>query len=260
MSIFSDNLRYLRVKSGMTQQKIADELRIPRERYAKYEGTTDPPLDCLQKISRYYHVSIDLLLSFDIRRVPYEDLLQLEENRILLPITVDSNGENKIEILSEKAQAGYLTGYSDPEFIEALQHISLPFLRNGKYRAFPVTGDSMPPHKEGSYIVGEYVEKFDHIVDGKTYILVTKTNGIAYKRLTKKGENLIEAASDNTIYQPYEVKASDVLELWRFASSIATKEFDHDDLSLQSVKDVMQGLRNDFTALRTEFEQRKKPN
>lgn len=260
MSIFADNIRYLRVKHNMTQQNIADALKIPRDRYSKYEGKVDPPLECLQKISRYYHVSIDLLLSFDIRRVPYEDLLQLEENRILLPITVDSHGENKIEILSEKAQAGYLTGYSDPEFIEALQHISLPFLRNGKYRAFPVTGDSMPPHKEGSFIVGEYVEKFDQIVDGKTYILVTKTNGIAYKRLTKKGKNLLVAVSDNTIYQPYEVKASEILEIWRFASSIATKEFEHDDLSLLSVKDVMQGLRNDFTALRTEFEQRKKPN
>jgi len=257
MSTFSDNLRYLRVKSGMTQQEIADALLIPRERYAKYEATTDPPLDCLRKISRYYHVSIDLLLSFDIRRVSYENLMQLEENRILLPITVDSNGENRIEIIPAKAQAGYLTGYSDPEFIEALQHISLPFLRNGKYRAFPVTGDSMPPHKEGSFVVGEYVEKLDNIVNGKTYILVTKTNGIVYKRLIKKGKNLIEAKSDNTIYEPYEVKASEILEIWRYACSIATQEFEHDDLSLLSVKDVMQGLRNDFTALRTEFSQRK---
>lgn len=256
MSTFSDNLRYLRVKSGMTQQKIADELLIPRERYAKYEGTTDPPLDCLQKISRYFHVSIDLLLSFDIRRVPYENLLQLEENRILLPITVDSNGENRIEIIPEKAQAGYLAGYSDPEFIEALQHISLPFLRNGKYRAFPVTGDSMPPHKNGSFVVGEYIERISDVVDGKTYILVTKTNGVAYKRLKKKEANTLIAISDNTIYEPYEVNVSEVLEIWRYACSIATQEFEHDDLSLMSVKDVMQGLRNDMTALRTEFSQR----
>jgi transcriptional regulator with XRE-family HTH domain len=257
MSIFADNLRYLRFKSGMTQQEIADKLKIPRARYAKYEGTTDPPLDCLQKISRYFYVSIDLLLSFDIRRVPYENLIQLEENRILLPITVDSNGENRIEIIPAKAQAGYLTGYSDPEFIEGLQHISLPFLRNGKYRAFPVTGDSMPPHKEGSFVVGEYVEKLDNIVSGKTYILVTKTNGIAYKRLNKKGENLIEAKSDNTIYEPYEVKSSEVLEIWRYACSIATQEFEQDDLGVMSVKDVLQGIRQDFSALKTEFSQRK---
>lgn len=259
MSTFSDNLRYLRFKSGMTQQNIADALLIPRDRYARYEGTTDPPLDCLQKISRYYHVSIDLLLSFDIRRVPYEDLLQLEENRILLPITVDIHGENKIEMVTEKARAGYLTGYSDPEFIEALQHISLPFLTNGKYRAFPVTGDSMPPHKEGSFVVGEYIERFGDVVDGKTYILVTKTDGMSYKRLYKNGNNGLMAHSDNSIYEPYEVKGSDILEVWRYACSIATKEFEQDDLGVLSVKDVLQGLRQDMSALKSEFQQRK-PN
>lgn len=258
MSIFSDNLRYLRVKSGMTQQKIADVLLIPRERYAKYEGMTDPPLDCLQKISRYYHVSIDLLLSFDIRRVPYENLLQLEENRILLPITVDSDGENRIEIVGAKAQAGYLAGYGDPEFIESLQRISLPFLTHGKYRAFPVTGDSMPPHKEGSFVVGEYVERMGDVVDGKTYILITKNNGMSYKRLYKKGTTSIMAHSDNTIYDPYEVAYSEVIEIWRYACSIATQEFEKDDLGVMTVQDVLQGLRHDFSALRTEFKQRKK--
>lgn len=257
MSVFSDNLRYLRVKHGLTQQKIADTLMIPRERYAKYEAKTDPPLDCLRKISHHYHVSIDLLLSFDIRQVPYEDLIQLEDNRILLPITVDSQGENKIEIIPAKAQAGYLRGYADPEFIEGLQHISLPFLRNGKYRAFPITGDSMPPHKEGSFVVGEYVERLGDIIDGKTYILVTKTNGISYKRLSKSGATSLTATSDNRVYEPYEVKSSEVLEIWRYACSIATQEFDQDDLGVISVKDVLQGIRQDFSALRTEFNQRK---
>jgi len=257
MSIFSDNLRYLRVKSGMTQQRIADELRIPRERYAKYEATTDPPLDCLQKISRYFFVSIDLLLSFDIRRVPYENLILLEENRILLPITVDSEGENRIEIVGAKAQAGYLRGYGDPEFIESLQRISLPFLTHGKYRAFPVTGDSMPPHKEGSFVVGEYVERSSDIVDGKTYILITKSDGMSYKRLYKKDKNTVMAHSDNTIYEPYEVHYGDVLEVWRYACSIATQEFQPEDLGALSVTDILQGIRKDISALKTEYSMRK---
>ena len=257
MSVFSDNLRYLRVKHNHTQQKIADALAIPRERYAKYEGTTDPPLDCLQKISRYYHVSIDLLLSFDIRRVPYEDLLHLDDNRILLPITVDKEGENKIEIVAAKAQAGYLAGYADPEFIESLQHISLPFLGTGKYRAFPVTGDSMPPHKEDSFVVGEYVERVVDILDGKTYILITKSNGMSYKRLYKNGKKGLMAHSDNTFYEPYEVRYSDILEVWRYNCSIARREFEPDDLGVMSVKDVLQAIRQDFSALRTEFSQRK---
>jgi hypothetical protein len=42
-----------------------------------------------------------------------EDLLKLGDNRILLPIT-DQQGENIIEIIPHKAQAGYLSGYADP--------------------------------------------------------------------------------------------------------------------------------------------------
>jgi len=257
MSIFSDNLRYLRVRHNLTQQKIADALLIPRDRYSKYEGSVDPPLDCLKKISNYYHVSIDLLLSFDIRRVPYEDLIKLEDNRILLPVAVDSEGENKIEIIPMKARAGYLTGYSDPEFIESLQHISLPFLKNGKYRAFPVTGDSMPPHKEGSFVVGEYVERIGDIVDGKTYILITKNDGMSYKRLFKKGQAGLIAKSDNSVYAPYDVHQSEVLEIWRYTCSIATQEFEPNDMGVMSVMDILQGLRHDFSALRTEFSLRR---
>ena len=252
MSIFSDNLRYLRVKSGMTQQKIADELRIPRERYAKYEGATDPPLDCLQKISRYFHVSIDLLLSFDIRRVPYENLLQLEENRILLPITVDNTGENKIEIIAAKAKAGYLTGYGDPEFIENLQRISLPFLSNGKYRAFPIEGDSMPPHNSHTYIVGRYVETLSAIKEGKTYVVLSKNDGIVYKRLFKKPkrETIFMFHSDNTIYKPYEVKANEILEIWEHVCSFCTQEYAENDLANMNVKEMFQQIRREISELK----------
>ena len=253
MSIFSDNLRYLRVKSGMTQQKIADELKIPRERYAKYEGTTDPPLDCLQRISRYFHVSIDLLLSFDIRRVPYENLIQLEENRILLPITVDSDGENRIEILPYKAKAGYLSGYSDPEFIEKLQQMQLPFLTKGKFRAFPVEGDSMPPHNDKSFIVGKYIEKLADIKEGKTYVVLSRNDGIVYKRIYRKPERetIFVFHSDNIVYKPYEVNANEILEVWEHVCSFCTQEFQPDDLGVMNVKDMFQQLRLEISALRS---------
>jgi hypothetical protein len=52
----------------------------------------------------------------------------------LLP-TVDQQ-ENIIEIIPHKAQAGYLSGYADPEFIESLQHISLPFLQTENFVPF----------------------------------------------------------------------------------------------------------------------------
>ncbi|WP_339656780.1 helix-turn-helix domain-containing protein [Flavobacterium frigidarium] len=246
MSIFSDNIRNLRIKRKISQEKLAESLAITRGRYVKYEdGTSEAPYDILKKIAQYYHISIDLLLSVDVRKVPIDELLKLEDNRILLPITVNKDGDNFIEIIPHKARAGYLSGYSDPEFIENLQQISLPWLRNGKFRAFPVDGDSMPPHKSGFYIVGRYVESLGEVRDGKTYILLTKNEGIVYKRLNKNGKNALVLHSDNAYYKSYEVKASEILEIWEFACSLATEEFTPDDLTPESLKDVLMDLRRE---------------
>lgn len=247
MTIFSENLRHLRLQHKKSQRALAEHLIITRERLAKYEdGRTEPPFDILQRISRHFHVSIDLLLSVDLRKIDMSNLLKMEDNRILLPIAVDASGNDAIEIIPHTAKAGYLMGYSDPEFIESLQYISLPFLRNGKFRAFPVEGDSMPPHREGSFIVGKYIEKLGDVRDGKTYILLTKNEGIVYKRLNRNGKNALVLNSDNQVYKPYEIPASEVLEIWEFACSLATSEFTPDAISTESISDILRELRRDI--------------
>lgn len=251
MSLFSDNIRHLRMKKELSQEIVAQGLAITRDRLAKYEGgKSQPPYETLVSISYYYHISIDLLLTADIRKIDIGSLMKLDDNRILLPIMVDAKGENTIEVIPHKARAGYLSGYSDPEFIESLQHISLPFLANGKYRAFPVSGDSMPPHRDGSFIIGRYVENLVEVRDGRTYILLTKEEGIVYKRMNKNGKNSLMLISDNTFYEPYAVKASDVLEIWEYACSIATKEFEPEHLEPQSIRELLYGIREEVKALK----------
>ena len=251
MSLLSDNMRYLRARMGMSQQAVADQLVITRGRYAKYEdGMSEPPIELLVKISRYFHVSIDLLVSVDIRRVPIRELQQLPDNRILLPVAVDAEGKNKIEIIPHKAQMGYLAGYSDPEYIESLQQISLPFLSHAKYRAFPATGDSMPPHSEGSFIIGKYVERREDMKEGRTYVFITRNEGISYKRLGKKKRNSLLLHSDNPFYAPYEVDLADLLEVWEFACSIATTEAEPDDLRPQTIREMFTDLRREMINLK----------
>jgi len=250
MSILSDNIRLLRSRKDFSQQKLADELKIGLERLKKYEqDRSEPPIDVLKRISAYFHVSIDLLVSFDLRKVDVEKLASLENNRIVLPITVDSNGKDSIEIIPHKAKAGYLTGYSDPEYIENLQRISLPFLTRGKYRAFPIEGDSMPPHQEGSFVIGKYLESPGQMKNGRTYVLVTSRDGIVYKRVLKKDSDTFTLVSDNTSYHPFEVKADELYEIWEYACSIATAEFEPDDLSNVTIKRLLIDIKKAVTPL-----------
>lgn len=253
MSLFSDNIRLLRNQTNISQQKLADDLIITRVRFAKYEeGKSEPPFEILKRISKYFHVSIDILLNVDLQKIPLDSLLKMENNRILLPITIDKFGKDYIEILPYKAKAGYLSGYSDPEFIEKLQQMQLPFLTKGKYRAFPIEGDSMPPHNDKSFIVGKFIEKLVDIKEGKTYIVLSKNDGIVYKRIYKKPkkEAVFIFHSDNIVYKPYEVKANEILEVWEHVCSFCTQEFKPDDLDVMNIKDMLQQLRLEVGALR----------
>jgi hypothetical protein len=76
-------------------------------------------------------------------------------------------------------------------------------------------------HKEGSFVVGEYLERTSDIVDGKHISLSQKIVECHTKIVQKRSS--VMAYSDNPIYEPYEVMFSSVLEIWRYACSIATQ-------------------------------------
>lgn len=247
MSIFSDNIRTLRARHKISQEKLAESLCITRGRYVKYEdGTSEAPYDILKKIAHYYHISIDLLLSVDVRKIDTEDLLKLENNRLVLPIMVGREGENFIEVVTQKVKAGYLNGYADPEYIESLQQISLPFLGSGKHRGFPVEGDSMPPHEDGSIIIGRYVERLGEVIDGRTYIFITKNEGMVYKRLNKNKKNALVLESDNRFYPNYEVKASDIIEIWEYQCNIGRTDKKYELSETESMKEMLIELKRDI--------------
>ncbi|SDI95079.1 Peptidase S24-like [Chryseobacterium jejuense] len=250
MSIFSNNIRSLRAKRKLSQQNVADDLTISRVRYSKYEnGISEPPIELLIRISKYFHVSIDLLLSVDLQKYSTEDMMKLPDNRIVLPVAVDDLGNDTIEIIPQKASMGYLEGYSDVGYIESLQRIALPFLNNGKYRAFPADGDSMPPFRNGSYIVGKYVEGIDELKPGKTYVFITQNDGITYKRFKENKGNAICVSADNSFYEPYDIPFEDIVEIWQYASGIFPEDFEPGDYESYNFKEMFRELRQDIKEL-----------
>lgn len=251
LSILADNITYLRMQiPKMSQQKFAAQLFITRDAYAKYEnGKVNPPLDVLLAISKYYHISTDLLMTVDLRKYKLEEMLNLPDNRILLPIKTDAAGENKIEIIPYKASMGYLAGYADPEYIEGLQTMSLPFLRNGKYRAFPVEGDSMPPYKDGTFIIGEYLENIADLKMGNAYLLVTRT-GLTFKRIESINLNTITVKADNDFYDSYDIIFTDLWEAWKYAGSYSPLELKVPETKDEEMKLMLFKLMEDMKELK----------
>jgi transcriptional regulator with XRE-family HTH domain len=245
MKFISTNIRHLRTLKGFSQEYFADELKWTRSMIDSYEvGRTEPSITRLMELSSYSKIPIDVLIKVDLRKSKDTAFIDIGNNRVLFPITVNENNDDLIEIVKHKATAGYLDGYDDPEYIEKLDRIKLPFLPTGKHRTFPIKGDSMLPIKDGSYIVGKFIEDINDVKSGKTYIIVTLDEGIVYKRvkIDKDDNKNIILQSDNKNYPEYKVHKKDIMELWEFTCSISTQEYSEQELNFNSIAQMFNSL------------------
>lgn len=247
------NIKHLRSLKKLSQERFADDLGWTRSVVGSYEeGRSEPPIERLIDLSNYFNIPIDILVRKDLRKAKDTSFIEVGNKRVLFPVTVNEDNEDLIEIIPAKASAGYLSGYDDPEYIEQLQKIKLPFLPTGTHRAFPIKGDSMLPVKDGAFVVAKFVEDIEDIRNGKTYIVLTKNDGLVYKRiyLTDDDSNDLLLSSDNKAYKPYLVSKESILELWEFTCCINTQEYDEKELKLSSIMTMFQELKVELEAVR----------
>ncbi|MBE97617.1 MAG: transcriptional regulator [Flammeovirgaceae bacterium] len=239
----NENIRFLRKKKGWTQEKFSKKIGIKRSLVGAYEeGRSDPRLNNLLKMCEVFKISLDNILKKDVTQLPEDQYLNTEDQNVkVLSITVDKFGEENIELINQKASAGYLNSYSDFEFIQNLPKFQLPFLNfSGTHRAFEIKGDSMLPLTSGSIVIGKYLEDLSYVRDGKTYILLTKEDGIVYKRVRTQ-ENSLELISDNKEYDPYIISNYDILEIWE-AIAFFSIDFPNPNNEYSSIKNHINNL------------------
>ena len=137
-------------------------------------------------------------------------------NLRVLSITVNSDNKENVEYVPVKAKAGY----NDPEFIASLPRYSLPNVpKNGTYRIFSITGDSMLPIPDGSDVIAKYVEDWSSLQPATPCIVILKgQQDLVFKQVTILQDGHIKLVSSNEMFQPYTAQLSEVLEIWKFHS------------------------------------------
>ena len=218
MSLAGENLKYLRKLRGWTQEEFATRLGIKRSLLGAYEEErAEPRIEVLETVSEIFKLTLDELLLKDLGDTKGSYLAKRRAQKM-------AAGTSEIQFVPVKAAAGYLAGFADPEFIDELNTFTLPMLAPGSYRAFEIVGDSMLPTPTGSVIVAEKVEDPEEIKNNQTYIIISRNEGIVYKRVMRntKARSKLTLVSDNTSYQPYQVNLADVLEVWK-ASMVISK-------------------------------------
>jgi len=242
MELVNKNLRFLRGKANLTQKELALRLDVKLPVIGSYEeGRSLPPIPTSIKIAQLFNVSLDMLLTRDVSESRHKTKAGKEKE--ILAITIDSLGDENVEFVSHKASAGYISEYSDTEYLKELPKISLPFLsKSHSYRAFEITGQSMLPVQSGDIIVGKYLDDIKKIKSSKTYVFVAKTNGIVYKRVFEFLTSSLLLVSDNPAYDPYILPFEDILEVWAFVVRM-TQEEEQPDLSLRYADKIV-NLKN----------------
>ena len=229
----SSNLKILRKRKHLTQDDLSSIMEIKRPTLNNYENQGSmPPVELLIRFSDYFGISIDTLIKVDFASLSEFQLNELENGfdafitgsklRVLTSSVGQDNEEN-IELVPEKAKAGYMAGFADPEYISSLPVFRLPFLdKSKKYRMFQIEGDSMLPVPHGSWVTGCFVRDWTNLKDNDACIIITNDDGISFKiiknRILKEG--IIRCISLNPIYKPYDVKVNKIKEIWKFVHYI----------------------------------------
>lgn len=249
MTKAGQNLKYLRKLRGWTQEEFAQKLNVKRSLIGAYEEErAEPRMEVLELVANMFKLSLDELLLKDLSLSPGSGGSYLQKRRMQKMADTD---RNVIHFVPVKAAAGYLTSYADNEFIDELNTFTLPMLKGGQYRAFEIIGDSMLPTPSGSIIVGEKVDSMDEVKNGQAYIVVSKNEGIVYKRIQKnaKVKNKITLESDNPNFQPYQINTEDVVELW-LAQVVIGKVASQQRWDVNSLANLVTNLQDQVSNLK----------
>jgi len=237
---------------------------MKRSTLSGYENNiAQPGFEALIAFSKYYNVAIDTLIRDDLAGIPESQLRQLERgydvfvkgsNLRILTTTVGTDNEDNIELVPEKAKAGYTGGFADPEYISILPTFRLPFLsKQKKYRTFQVNGDSMLPIAHGSWVTGVFVQDWTTLRDRDAYIILTSEEGIVFKVIENriKTEGKLILHSLNPLYKPYEINIQDIREIWQFVNYISSRMPENINSENYHLVETVRQLRDDIRAIQT---------
>jgi SOS-response transcriptional repressor LexA len=193
---------------------LASTLDVHRQFLSRVlNGLSDVTLDMLGLITEQFPINPNYLLK--------------GEGDIFLR----SNSETtKVTYVPRVAHAGYLEQNQEIVFLDSLSVFSLPsdLFSDEEYRCFEIKGESMEPiffEKELVLCTVVSMRYMDRVLRKDQFYIVITKDDILLKRVennlaTTKELRLL---SENDFYPPIDLKADDIIELWKVEAKITTR-------------------------------------
>ncbi|MFN3783584.1 MAG: helix-turn-helix domain-containing protein [Spirosomataceae bacterium] len=118
-----------------------------------------------------------------------------------------------VSFVSKTMLDSYLVRWNDIQFTNQLPQFYFPGLSQGNYRCFEQVEDFTVV---GAQVICSRLTDLYQIIDGRTYVLVTKPYGVIFRRvfsqLKTKGSLLMSSDLENVPTR--EMPSQDILEIW----------------------------------------------
>jgi phage repressor protein C with HTH and peptisase S24 domain len=194
----SKQLKALRETAGLSQKKIALELKITQGAYSLIEnGQNSITTEHLLTLSKLYSV-------------PTDRILKGSHNAVTMSL---KNGF--IPLINVSAHAGFIENRKDEEWLGALEMYRIPGFDSYKdQKLFEVEGDSMMPTlMHGDVLITKHLDDLTAVIDGSIIVVITP-KAVITKRIKKDlNNNSIILSSDNPKYDDITYSLKNISEV-----------------------------------------------
>lgn len=199
---------------------------LPQSLSEIFKGRRDVTIELLRKAVEEYNFNPAYLFTGEGAMFLSKD--SIGRSFRTLTVITDKNDDERIVHVPIPAQAGYAGEQLDPVFFGELPTYTLPDYKYkiGTHRSFDVSGDSMEPTLfEGDKVVCSFLDSDfweSSLKDNYVYVIVTRGDVLVKRVFNKiKEERCLELHSDNDFYQPFNMPAGDIREIWYVRAKIS---------------------------------------
>jgi phage repressor protein C with HTH and peptisase S24 domain len=229
----SHKLMEIRRSLGLNQEEFGRKIGYSREVVSKVEnGKMEPSRWFVEAVLNFQNDSILQGINQDVKNIGN---ISQKPRKVTEPfyrhINTLKNRESEylVPLVGIKAQAGYVKGFEQTDFIDTLEKYSLPPGVNPKgleWSYFEVDGDSMEPTlSAGDILLTSLLphEDWNEVKNFSVYVILTEEQ-LLVKRVYRKNESEWVLISDNTETNPQvSIELANVKQVWTLRRHIRSK-------------------------------------
>tara|TARA_B100000900_G_scaffold231981_1_gene197043 strand:- start:998 stop:1792 length:795 start_codon:yes stop_codon:yes gene_type:complete len=153
-------------------------------------------------------------------------------------LTIDSQGQENIMLVSAKAAAGYPMNLGDQQWFDQqpIFNMPLPMFRGGSFRGFEIEGDSMEPaFHAGDWVFGRAIDSLMDVQNHEVYVVVLHDTVVIKRVIKEVNGQRLSLHSDNRRYPSFKISTADVQELWKVVTKMDGQESQYFQTSTHEV-------------------------